>query len=58
MDVERFLNRGLKKNQIKRELRTKGIILLKAASVIGEEFSTNALIKIHPLKGESHSSIS
>ena len=39
------------------EISIKGIILMKAASIIGEEFQTLALKKILPLRNESNNSI-
>ena len=39
------------------ELGIKGIILMKAASVIGEEFGTLALKKILPLRNETNGSM-
>ena len=56
-NLDSYLNEGRKKNQRKAELSIKGLLLLKAACVIGEEFGTAALKKIIPLRNETHSSI-
>lgn len=44
-------------NKNKIELATKGSLVLKTACVIGEEFGTQALKKMLPLRGESHVSL-
>jgi len=38
-------------------MATKGCLVLKTACVIGEEFGTQALKKMLPLRGESHVSL-
>ena len=45
------------KNQKKKEMTIKGIIVMKSAAAIGEDFGTLALRKICPLRGETHSSL-
>jgi len=44
-------------NQRKQELCIKGIMLMKAAAIIGDEFDTITLKKILPLRNENQGSI-
>lgn len=39
------------------EMAIKGIMIMKTASIIGEEFGTHALKKILPFRNESYTSI-
>ena len=57
-NLDDYLKMGrTQNNQRKQELVIKGIMLMKAASCIGDEFGTQALKKILPLRNESHGSI-
>lgn len=57
-DLDEFLlKRNEKGNIRKKEIFIKGIMVLKAAAVIGEEFGTAALKKILPLREETHASL-
>ena len=58
-NMDDFLNRRRdpKCKPWQAELYIKGIILLKAACVIGDEFGTAALKKIQPLRQETQTSI-
>lgn len=49
--------RNQKQNLRKKEIFIKGIMVLKAAAVIGEEFGTAALKKILPLREETNGSL-
>lgn len=61
MDLDYFLKEGkdpkYRGNLRKQEMHVKGLMLLKTAAIIGEEFGTLALKKIIPLRNETHSSI-
>ena len=58
-DLDEFLlKRNDKENIRKKEIFIKGIMVLKAAAVIGEEFGTAALKKILPLREETNASLS
>ena len=46
-----------KKNVKKKEITIKGVIVMKSAAVIGEDFGTSALKKIMPLRYESNTSL-
>lgn len=39
------------------QLNRKGLLLLKSASVIGDKFSSKALMHISPMRNESHKSV-
>lgn len=54
---EYLLKRNDKEHARKKEIYTKGIIVLKAAAVIGEEFGTAALKHILPLREETNASL-
>ena len=58
-NMDEFLKMGRadKKKVWQKELYVKGILVLKAAAVIGDEFGLGALRKILPLRQETHSSI-
>ena len=57
-DLDNFLKTmRLKNNSRKQEIGIKGLMLMKAASIIGDEFGTQALKKILPLRNETHGSI-
>lgn len=57
-DLDSFLKTLRQKNNTrKQELGIKGLMLMKAAAIIGDEFGTAALKKILPLRNESHGSI-
>lgn len=49
--------RKKKENKRKNEIFVKGIMLMKSAAVIGDEFGTLALKKILPLREETNGSI-
>ena len=52
-NIDNFLKEGRSKGVRKQEIAVKGLMLLKAASIIGEEFGTLALKKILPLRHET-----
>ena len=56
-NIDTFLKEGRSKGVRKQEIAVKGLMLLKAASIIGEEFGTLALKKILPLRHETQGSI-
>lgn len=60
-NLDMFLKEGknskYKGNIRKQEIHVKGLMILKTAAIIGEEFGTQALKKILPLRHETHSSI-
>jgi hypothetical protein len=55
--MDSYIRASRASNPRKGELAIKGIMLMKAAAVIGEEFGTLALKKILPLRHESNSSM-
>ena len=55
--MDSYIRTSRASNPRKGELAIKGIMLMKAAAVIGEEFGTLALKKILPLRHESNSSM-
>jgi hypothetical protein len=55
--IDSYIRASRDSNPRKGELAIKGIMLMKAAAVIGEEFGTLALKKILPLRHESNSSM-
>ena len=56
-NIDSYIRASRAANPRKGELAIKGIMLMKAAAVIGEEFGTLALKKILPLRHESNSSM-
>ena len=57
-DLDNFLKTLRQKNNTrKQETAIKGLMLMKAAAIIGDEFGTAALRKILPLRNETHGSI-
>jgi hypothetical protein len=57
-NLDNYLKEGRSKGILrKQEIAVKGLMLLKTASIIGEEFGTAALKKIIPLRNETHGSI-
>lgn len=60
-DLDCFLKEGkdpkYKGSVRKQETHVKGLMVLKTAAIIGEEFGTQALKKILPLRHECHNSI-
>jgi hypothetical protein len=55
--IDSYIRASRASNPRKGELAIKGIMLMKAAAVIGEEFGTLALKKILPLRHETNSSM-
>ena len=56
-NIDSYIRASRASNPRKGELAIKGIMLIKAAAVIGEEFGTLALKKILPLRHETNSSM-
>ena len=57
-NLDNFLKQGRAKGILrKQEIAVKGLMILKSASIIGEEFGTMALKKIIPLRNETHGSL-
>ena len=57
-NMDTFLKKGRAKNNIrKQEVAVKGLMLMKAAAIIGDEFGTASLKKILPLRQETHTSM-
>ena len=59
MNIDQFLKKGrsVGNNLRKQEMTVKGLMIMKAASIIGEELGTSALKTILPLRQETHGSI-
>lgn len=57
-DMDTYLKTGrANKNVRKQELAVKGLMVMKAAAIVGEEFGTAALKRILPLRQETHGSL-
>ena len=57
-DMDTYLKAGrANKNVRKQELAVKGLMVMKAAAIVGEEFGTAALKRILPLRQETHGSL-
>jgi hypothetical protein len=59
-DIDAFIKLGRRsdeKNMKKKEMTIKGVIVMKSAAVIGEDFGTMALKKIMPLRYETNTSL-
>ena len=56
-NMDDYIKKSRATNPRKGELAIKGIMLMKAAAVIGEEFGTLALKKILPLRHETNGSM-